>query len=67
MGTLLGLTDPDLALRTYRKLHDSKKPETLDRNMCEAAKYLAETVATALGNVMEQLTVVLFDFHQQKD
>ena len=34
MGTLLGLTDPDIAPRTYRELHASKNPETLDRKMC---------------------------------
>ena len=66
MGTLLGLTVSDKAMNTYRKLYNSKKPEALDRTMCEAAKYLAEMVAMSLGKVVEQLTVVLFDFHQQK-
>ena len=64
MGTLVGLTAPDKAMRTYRKLHDSKKPEVLDRNMCGAARYLADTVVASLGNMMEQLNVVLFGFHQ---
>ena len=54
-------------MKTYRKLHNNKKPEASDRKICKAAKYLDETVATLLGNVMEQLTVVLFDFHLQKD
>ena len=67
MGTLLRLKEPDMVMNTYRNLHNSKKAETLDRKMYKAAKYLAETVATLLGDVMEQLTVVLFDFHQQKD
>ena len=31
------------------------------------AKYLAETEAASLGTVMEHMTVVLFDFRQQKD
>ena len=56
-----------MAKKTYRKLHNNKKPEALDRKICKAAKYLDKTVAPLLGNVMEQLTVVLFDFHRQKD
>ena len=63
MGVLLGLTEPDKAMKMYRKLHGSEKPDTYERNACMVARYLAETVASSLGNVMKQLTVVLFDFH----
>ena len=51
----------------YRKLHGSESPDACDRHACKVARYLAETVASSLENVMEQLTVVLFDFHRQKD
>ena len=67
MGVLLGLTEPDKAMKMYRKLHGSEKPDTYERNACMVARYLAETVASSLGNVMKQLTVVFFDFHRQKD
>ena len=62
MGTLLGLTET-ISMKMYRTQHTREKPKALDRTLYKVAKYLAETVATSLGNVMEQLTVVLFDFH----
>ena len=55
MGILLGLTETT-AIKMYRTQHNSKTPEAFDRILCKAAKYLAETVATSLGNVMEQFT-----------
>ena len=39
----------------------------MDEKICKAAKYLAETVVASLQNVMEKLTVVLFEFNRQKD
>ena len=54
IGTLLELTETTAA-RIYRTQHNSEKPKVLDRTLCRAAEYVA--------NVMEQLTVVLFDFH----
>ena len=54
-------------MKMYRTQYNSENPKALDRTLCRAVKNLAETVATSLGNVIEQLTVVLFDFHRQED
>ena len=65
-GTLLGLT-ATTATEIQITQYNSERPTALDRTLCKAAKHLAKTSAESLRNVMEQLTVVLFDFYQQKD
>ena len=49
----MGLKEPDTVLKTYRKLSSSENPDTLDRNVCEVAKYFAEAVTIVLRNLME--------------
>ena len=67
VGHVLGLTDRHAAMKMYRQHFNCQKIGPLIDRTCEVAKLLAEKVADSLGEIMEELTVNLFDFHRQTE
>jgi hypothetical protein len=67
MQRALKFEDNDKAARAYRKYFKIPTLSVILKKICPIADALTDKVSDSLGEVMEETTVKLWDFHRQKE
>ena len=67
MQRALKFEDNEKAARAYRKYFKIPTLSIILKKICPIADALTDKVSDSLGEVMEEITVKLWDFHRQKE